>query len=210
MILSNDFFDRDAQVVAKKLLGKVIRHRVDDNWLSALIIETEAYYRNEKGSHSSLGRSPSREAMFMEPGTIYMYYARGRDSLNVSCKGEGNAVLVKSGFPWIDRKSPQENIEFMQELNLIGNKRRDPRKLCSGQTLLCSSLGIKVSDWNKKKFNPRKFYIEDVGKKPNEIIQTTRVGIPAGRDEDLPYRFVEADYNKFCSKPVTNKKAKVL
>ena len=42
--LDDAFFDRDAQVVAQALLGTVIRHCVDGLWLSARIIETEAYY----------------------------------------------------------------------------------------------------------------------------------------------------------------------
>lgn len=42
--LPDSFFDRDAQLLARELLGKVIRHRVGDLWLSARIIETEAYY----------------------------------------------------------------------------------------------------------------------------------------------------------------------
>ena len=50
--LPDSFFDRDAQVLAQALLGKVIRHRVGDLWLSARIIETEAYYFAEKGSHA--------------------------------------------------------------------------------------------------------------------------------------------------------------
>jgi len=68
-------------VLARALIGKVLRHRVDHPdggriWLAAKIIETEAYYLTEKGSHSSLGWTEARRAMFMEPGTIYMYYAR--------------------------------------------------------------------------------------------------------------------------------------
>jgi len=35
-----DFFNRDAQEVACALLGKIIRHRVENLWLSARIIET--------------------------------------------------------------------------------------------------------------------------------------------------------------------------
>jgi 3-methyladenine DNA glycosylase Mpg len=31
--LPDSFFDRDAQTLAKALLGKVIRHRVGDLWL---------------------------------------------------------------------------------------------------------------------------------------------------------------------------------
>src|SRR5690606_15295785 len=42
--LDDAFFDRDAQLVARELLGTVIRHCVDGLWLSARIIETEAYY----------------------------------------------------------------------------------------------------------------------------------------------------------------------
>ena len=38
------------------------------------------------------------KALFMILGTIYMYYAHGSDFLNFSCLGNGNTVLVKSGF----------------------------------------------------------------------------------------------------------------
>lgn len=83
-MLSNNFFARDAQQVAKDLLGKVLRVKHQDIWLSAMIIETEAYYLHEKGSHASLGYTEKRKALFMPPGTIYMYHARGGDSLNIS------------------------------------------------------------------------------------------------------------------------------
>ncbi|MEE8479497.1 MAG: DNA-3-methyladenine glycosylase, partial [Candidatus Neomarinimicrobiota bacterium] len=84
-ILQQSFFNRDACKVAQSLLGKIIRKKFGANWLSAQIIETEAYYINEKGSHASLGFTEKRKALFMPPGTIYMYYARGKDSLNMSC-----------------------------------------------------------------------------------------------------------------------------
>lgn len=54
-MLSEAFFAREPIVVAKDLLGKVLRHYYEGIWLSALIIEAEAYYINEKGSHASLG-----------------------------------------------------------------------------------------------------------------------------------------------------------
>ena len=40
--LPDSFFDRDAQVLARALLGKIIRHRHQGHWLAARIIETEA------------------------------------------------------------------------------------------------------------------------------------------------------------------------
>ena len=105
MMLRDAFFDREPEIVAQALVGKVIRRRYEGRWLSAAIVEAEAYLLTEKGSHASLGRTPSREALFMPAGTIYMYYARGGDSLNVSCRGAGNAVLFKSGVPVVDEVS---------------------------------------------------------------------------------------------------------
>ena len=54
--LADSFFDRDAQTLARDLLGKVIRHRVGDLWLSARIIETEAYYCAENSHAPRLHR----------------------------------------------------------------------------------------------------------------------------------------------------------
>ncbi len=48
------FFNEDACTLAKALLGKIIRRKVEGVWLSMRIIETEAYYLHDKASHASL------------------------------------------------------------------------------------------------------------------------------------------------------------
>ena len=53
--LGKKFFDKPPLLLAQALLGKVLRHRAGELWLSARIIETEAYEKTEKGSHASLG-----------------------------------------------------------------------------------------------------------------------------------------------------------
>lgn len=198
-ILTTAFFNRDAQVVATALLGKVLYHRYQNIWLSAQIIETEAYYLAEKGSHASLGYTHKRRALFMSPGTIYMYYSRGGDSLNISVRGKGNAVLIKSGIVY---GADPKMLQLMHALNPRKNSNtpRDVARLCSGQTLLCKSLGLKVPRWDAQTFDPDLFYIADVGYQPQKIIQTTRLGIPLGRDEHLPYRFVDYAYVESCTK----------
>ena len=139
--LPDSFFDRDAQILARELLGKVIRHRVGETWLSARIIETEAYYVAEKGSHASLGYTEKRKALFLDGGHIYMYYARGGDSLNFSAHGPGNAVLIKSAYPWVDELSGPASLAQMRLNNPDANGHPRPsQKLCAGQTLLCLSL----------------------------------------------------------------------
>ncbi|MFI8482443.1 DNA-3-methyladenine glycosylase [Pseudomonas sp. NPDC078700] len=200
-VLSDDFFNRDARVLARDLLGKVIRHRQGELWLSARIIETEAYYCAEKGSHASLGYTEKRRALFLDGGHIYMYYARGGDSLNFSAQGPGNAVLIKSGYPWLDDLSGVPSLQRMQ-LNNPNSQAlpRLPEKLCAGQTLLCKALGLKVLEWDAERFDPQRLFVEDVGQTPQQIIQTTRLGIPHGRDEHLPYRFVDAAYAQHCTR----------
>ncbi|MBE9568616.1 MAG: DNA-3-methyladenine glycosylase, partial [Proteobacteria bacterium] len=201
------FFDRDACLVAQQLLGKVIRRKTMGYWLSARIIETEAYYLEEKGSHASLGYTEKRKALFMPAGTIYMYYARGKDSLNVSCKGEGNAVLIKSAYPYIDDKISSATTEIMQKLHPAASGDTRPiEKLCNGQTLLCRSLDLKVKEWDQLPFDEKNFYIDDINETPEKIIQTTRLGIPAGRDEYLPYRYIDHSFTRFCtSNPLTKR-----
>lgn len=203
--LPDSFFNRDAQVLARALLGKVIRHRVgsgqDSLWLSARIIETEAYYCAEKGSHASLGYTEKRKALFLEGGHIYMYYARGGDSLNFSAEGPGNAVLIKSAYPWVDELSDGNSLAHM----LLNNPDakgalRPPERLCAGQTLLCKALGLKVPTWDAKRFDLEHLFVDDVGAEPKQIIQTTRLGIPEGRDGHLMYRFVDAAYARYCTR----------
>ncbi|AUA59198.1 3-methyladenine DNA glycosylase [Achromobacter spanius] len=199
--LPDAFFDRDACTLARDLLGKVIRHCVDGLWLSARIIETEAYYLEEKGSHASLGYTHKRRALFMDGGVIYMYYARGGDSLNFSAAGPGNAVLIKSGYPWTDALSGPEALARMQQLNPDARGLpRPPSRLCAGQTLLCRSLGLKVPQWDARRFDPGALYVEDVGGSPQALVCTTRLGIPPGRDEHLHYRFVDPAYAAFCTR----------
>jgi DNA-3-methyladenine glycosylase len=196
-MLDPSFFNRDTQIVAKELLGKVIFRLYQNQWLHAQIIEAEAYYIHEKASHSSLGFTEKRKALFMPPGTIYMYYARGGDSLNVSTQGEGNAVLIKSAIPY---KNTPKAEELMQALNPKKNGEvRSIETLCAGQTLLCKSLHIKVPEWNQRIFDPKEFYIKDVGYVPKQIIETTRLGISPVRDAHLPYRFIDTNYIKFCT-----------
>ncbi|WP_262373502.1 MULTISPECIES: DNA-3-methyladenine glycosylase [unclassified Pseudomonas] len=200
-VLPDSFFDRDAQRVARELLGKVIRHRVNGLWLSARIIETEAYYCVDKGSHASLGYTEKRKALFLDGGHIYMYYARGGDSLNFSAHGPGNAVLIKSAYPWVDDLSGPDSLALMQRNNPDTQGRPRPdQKLCAGQTLLCKALGLKVPEWDAKCFDPERLRVDDVAQQPSHVIQTTRLGIPHGRDEHLMYRFVDADYAAYCTR----------
>src|SRR5699024_12319119 len=98
-------YDPSPELAPVSLL-KVIRLRFRAVCLSARLIETAAHMLTDKGIHASLGYTEKRQALFKDGGTIYMYYARGGDSVNFSAKGPGNAVLIKSGYPSVDELSP--------------------------------------------------------------------------------------------------------
>jgi len=200
IVLDAAFFDRDARTVARDLLGKVLAHRADGGWLAAAIVEAEAYFRRERASHASLGYTEKRRALFMPPGTIYMYYARGGDSFNVSCRGAGNAVLLKAGVPYASGDDGAAMLPRMQARNpLPGGRERSPARLCAGQTLLCRALGLRVPDWDGAGFRPGVLELWDVGYRPARVVRTTRLGIPAGRDGHLPYRFIDAGRLESCT-----------
>jgi len=208
MQINTAFFNQDAASLARALLGKVIQHRYKGHWLAARIIETEAYYQDEKGSHASLGYTDRRRALFMPAGTIYMYYARGKDSLNISCQGEGNAVLIKSALP-PENISPAA-LKMMQKLNpTVSGEARAVEKLCAGQTLLCRALNIKVVDWDQQPFDAQRLFIDDTDYQPERIIQAPRLGIPAGRDEHLMLRFIDPAYAR-NEPPTTSSVTKVV
>lgn len=201
-MLDPSFFDRDSPALARALVGKVLRRRWKGQWLSARIIETEAYRLDERGSHASLGYTHKRRALFMEHGgTIYMYYSRGGDSFNIGAAGAGNSVLIKAGYPWVDAVAGPDALAIMQAENpAAGGRPRPLERLCAGQTLLCRALALRVPEWDARSFDPDELFVDDVGEAPKVLIQTTRLGIPAGRDEHLPYRFVDPAYARFCTR----------
>ena len=203
--LGRCFFNQPPITLAVSLLGKVLKHRFrlasgDTIWLSARIIETEAYYIKDRASHSSLGYTDKRRGLFMPPGTIYMYFARGRDSLNFSAAGAGNGVLIKSGYPCLEGHHADSMLTTMQQLNPGKSGLRPPGKLCNGQTLLCQSLNLKVRQWDAKPLDPHNFLLQDDSYSPDKFIQCPRLGIPSGRDEHLPLRFVDAKYAQYATR----------
>ena len=204
-MLPQAFFDRPADVVAEALVGKVIRRQFNGTWLAAAIVETEAY-GGDKASHSYLGRTPSREAMWAKPGTIYMYHSRGGPSLNFSVAGGGCAVLVKSGRPWLDEMSGRDALGVMHRLNPGPRGLREDHRLLSGQTLLARALGLEVRGWNGKPLSKQGLYLEDTGYRPRALIKCCRLGIPAGRDEHLKLRFVDEEFARSATQnPLTRR-----
>ena len=94
------FFDRSPEVVARQLLGKVLRHNYKGEWLSGRIVEVEAYLGvDDPASHAFKGETERIRVLFGPPGVAYVYLVYGMYyCLNVSCL-PASGVLFRAVEP---------------------------------------------------------------------------------------------------------------
>ncbi|CAL8273532.1 unnamed protein product [Lota lota] len=161
--LGDHFFNQPCIALAKALLGKVlVRRCADGSELRGRVVETEAYLGGEdKASHSAGGKRTERNtAMFMKPGTIYVYSIYGIYlCMNVSSQGDGAAVLLRS-------LEPLQGQPVMRQLRAQARRKATARplkekELCNGPSKLCQALDI-----------PRHFDRRDLAGDPDVWLET--------------------------------------
>jgi DNA-3-methyladenine glycosylase len=110
--LGRAFYARDAELVARELIGATLVRDVQGRRRRARIVETEAYLGpHDLASHSSKGQTKRNAAMFGPPGRAYVYVVYGmHHCLNVvtGARGAGAAVLLRAAEPldgWAARLS---------------------------------------------------------------------------------------------------------
>ena len=96
--LPASFYNRQTATVAKDLLGKVLRVRDNGAWRSGVIIETEAYVKNDPANHAFRGPNKRNQSMFKAPGTAYVYRIHQVCCVNAVTR-PGEAVLIRAAQP---------------------------------------------------------------------------------------------------------------
>ena len=121
--LPREFYDRDAEAVARDLLGMLLAHRVRGVLRVGRVVEAEAYLGPTTSPPTrSKGRTRRTEVMFGPPGHAYVYLIYGIHHCFNAVTGPGghaSAVLIRA-------LEPVRDVE--------GNTR--------GPGLLCRALGI--------------------------------------------------------------------
>ena len=186
--LTRSFYERDAVAVARDLIGCLFVREHARGRIGVRLVETEAYRGElDPGSHGYRGPTARNRTMFGPPGRIYVYFTYGMHwCVNVVCgrEGECEAVLLRAG-------EPVYGIETMRRFR---RNVADDRLLAAGPARLAQAMGIdKTLDGTTLLRGGDIWCAADEltqAFRNGEVSQTVRVGLSAGRGEEIPWRFV--------------------
>jgi DNA-3-methyladenine glycosylase len=189
------FFSTNSITLARRLLGQRLVRILNGQRLSGTIVEVEAYLGVEDAAaHTYRGRRSARnEAMYMDPGTAYVYFTYGmHHCLNVVAGkvGEPVAVLIRALEP----------AEGLDEMFRLRTSHRPPEsrplkvtELCSGPARLCEALDIDLALNRIDLTTDSRLWIERVRSRPfpaAALVNTPRIGVDyAGRWAQEPLRW---------------------
>ena len=188
VVLGEDFYDRPPRQVARDLIGCGLFH----GGVGGIIVETEAYERDDPACHAFIGRTGRTDVLFGPPGRAYVYLCYGIHKMfNVVTDADGvaAAVLVRA-------LEPVAGIDEMAARRGGGRALRD---FCSGPGKLCEALAIDLDRTYAQLWEPP-FALTPrrAGDAPPEIVAGPRIGITKG--VELPWRYCLAG-SRYLSRP---------
>lgn len=143
--LEREFFARDAETVARELLGCLLVRRIDGREIRVRIVETEAYVgAHDLACHAAKGRTPRTDVMFGEAGFAYVYFVYGMHHLlNIVTgpAGDPQAVLLRGSECWPEPGSDRSlagPAKLCKALD-IDTPRHNRLDLCGGGALSLES-----------------------------------------------------------------------
>ncbi len=183
-MLPTDLFDAPAEDVARAVIG--VEMGVDG--VGGVIVETEAYDRQDPASHSFGGATRRNAPMFGPVGRAYVYRIYGLHwCFNIVCDRDkpGSAVLIRALEPraGLDRMRARRGVQA-------------ETALCSGPAKLCQALGIDQA-LNGADLQRPPFLFAPSPIRP-DLVEGVRVGITRGAE--TPWRFGLAG-SPFLSRP---------
>ena len=133
--LGTAFFAREAELVARELLGARLVSNVGGVTTAGVIVETEAYGgQDDPASHAAtrVGRTGRNAAMFGPAGRVYIYRAYGMHwcaNVVTGQEGDPQAVLLRGLDPLMGEEA-------------MARRRGRAEALASGPGRLCQALEI--------------------------------------------------------------------
>lgn len=170
--LPRDFYHRSTLLVARDLLGARLVRIADDQRVSGIILETEAYVgEDDQASHARAGRTKRTQIMYGPPGFAYVYFTYGKHWLF-------NCVTEEEGYPaavLIRAIQPEEGTEFIAQ-NRAGRPREE---WTNGPAKLCQALAIDGSLKGVDLCSPESPLFLEKGETfpPSSVTKSPRVGL---------------------------------
>ncbi len=174
--LPRSFYSRDTVIVAKGLLGKKLVRKVENQSISGIITETEAYrHKDDPASHAFRNKTERNRAMFEEVGRAYVYFTYGMYfCFNVVArkpKVEAGAVLIRAIHP-------ENGIDVM-----IKNRgKTDEKNLTNGPAKLTQALDITKNQYGVDLTRNSNLFITEGLQTQRKIIAAPRIGIKTALD----------------------------
>ena len=193
------FFEDRPELVAPRLLGKILAHRTRRGILAGRIVEVEAYLGPhndppDPAAHSHRGPTPRNRVLFGPAGVAYVYSIYGLYfCANISCETEGRAgsILLRALDPLGSLGSAA--LEQMAENRGLArdgvSSAKGLRMLTSGPSRLCEALGLtRLTHNGLDLVDPASpLQVRDDGCPAAEVLITPRIGIRHAAD--WPLRF---------------------
>jgi len=187
--LPRSFYARNALILARALLGKILVHDGPGGRTAGRIVEVEAYRGpGDRAAHSAGGRrTPRNEVMWGPEGRLYVYFVYGmHHCANVVAAREGvpEAVLLRA-------LEPLEGVEIMRRRR----GRKVPGKhLLRGPACLCKGMGIdRCHNGAGLSRGPLKI-LDAPGVPARTVVRTPRIGVGyAGEHAERPWRLFVQD-----------------
>jgi DNA-3-methyladenine glycosylase len=197
-LLSRAFFEEPPEVVAPRLLGKILVHRIENEngtqYLAGRIVEVEAYLgphndTPDPAAHTHRGPTPRNSVLFGPAGHAYIYKIYGRYfCANVSCEieGRGGGVLLRALEPLLGADAMARNRGLKPGASACD--------LTSGPGRLCQAMGITRLAHNGLDLTDpgSPLQVRDDGAPSQPQLVTVRIGITQAAD--LPLRFALAGH----------------
>lgn len=183
--LRREFFARSVHEVAPELIGATLLVA----GVGGVVVEAEAYDREDPASHGYAGLTARNASMFGPAGRAYVYRSYGVHwCLNVVCEQEGTAAAVL-----LRALEPARGFERMRERRGLD----DLRLLCSGPGRLCQALGVTGAHDGLPLDEPPFELLARTGE--IEVAAAPRIGI--ARAAELPWRYALAG-SRYLSRSV--------
>jgi DNA-3-methyladenine glycosylase len=183
--VADAFFARDVHDVARAIIGAELL--IDG--VGGIVVEVEAYTREDPASHSYRGETARNASMFGPAGRVYVYRSYGIHwMLNLVCGkvvGDASAVLVRALEPTVGLEAMRQRRGGVPDL-----------LLCSGPGRLGQALGVGPDLDGARVGGPR------ISVAPTavafDVVTAPRVGITRAVDE--PWRYLMRG-SRYASSP---------